>query len=830
MSNRDFDLEKREFIKRVSVLTAMTLFVGVPGLSECHAEGQKLDSPARGFISSTPARTWEEGLISGNGSIGALVLSRPLDETVIFSHERMFLPQGAPVMPPDVGARLFEVRRLIDKGLYDQACKWVFDLSAQEGFMYPDAFVPAFDLRLQTSNMGDVSDYMRGVNFETGETIVHWSDSQGVYERRLFVSRADGVAVLAVTASQKGGINCQLALAPRDFSDEPEKKTRDRSEIIFKNLVADVKVAANASAVTYRHSFPKAYPGSIHAIEGVAEVYPTGGTCETKDGKVIISAGDSLLVLIAVEPIYDPKASHVKSVKERFATLPKAYEALLKRHVAIHGKLFNRVKLDINGGADHALTTETLLAKSTNERLNRALVEKQFDAGRYNIISSTGELPPVLQGLWGGTFSPGWASDYTHNGNVPSAIAATLRGNTPELMLAYISYIESIVPYLEINAKRLFGARGIVLPSRSTTHGFNNAFAPSFAGAYWVAGTPWAAHFFYDYYLYTGDKKFLAERGLPFMEKCALFFEDYLYEGVDGFSVFSPTQSPENTPSNSRSQASFNATMDIAATRELLLNTIAASEELGVNTEKIVLWKKMLTKLPPYQISNEGAVKEWTTPLLKDQLDHRHSSQLYALYDGMPEAIERDPVLQAGFKKIIDIKLNKYWKDNAVGFMSFGLVQLGQAATSLKDKELAYQCLIPLVQRYWLNNLASMHNHKSLFNMDISGGMPAVILKMLAEADVGRLQLLPALPQEWATGSVDGILCRGQLEIKRMQWGPEGVVVTLLSGKTQELQVEVPCNIFTVDAPVPFHIDASKRCFKLMLPAEKPVTLKIKFK
>jgi hypothetical protein len=345
-----------------------------------------------------------------------------------------------------------------------------------------------------------------------------------------------------------------------------------------------------------------------------------------------------------------------------------------------------------------------------------------------------------------------------------------------------------------------------------------------------VAGTPWAAHFFYDYYLFTGDKKFLADRALPFMEKCALFFEDYLYEGPDGFYVFSPTQSPENTPANSRSQASFNATMDIAATRELLLNTIAASEELGVNKEKIVLWKKMLAKLPPYQISKEGAVKEWTTPLLDDQLKHRHSSQLYALYDGMPEAIERDPAVQAGFRKIIDYKLNTYWKDNAVGFMSFGLVQLGQAATSLKDKELSYQCLIPLVQRYWLNNLASMHNHKTLFNMDISGGMPAVILKMLAEADVRRLQLLPALPKEWATGSVDGILCRGQLEIKRMQWSPEGVVVTLLSGKTQELRIEVPCDIVTVDAPVSFKTDVSKRCLKLTLRAEKSVTLKIKFK
>ncbi|RPI42965.1 MAG: hypothetical protein EHM46_04585, partial [Bacteroidetes bacterium] len=86
----------------------------------------KLAVPERGFISSEPARTWEEGLISGNGTVGINVLSRPLDETVIFSHERLFLPQGPPTVPPDMGNRLFEIRNLIDRGLYRQATELAF--------------------------------------------------------------------------------------------------------------------------------------------------------------------------------------------------------------------------------------------------------------------------------------------------------------------------------------------------------------------------------------------------------------------------------------------------------------------------------------------------------------------------------------------------------------------------------------------------------------------------------------------------------------------------------------------------------------------------------
>ena len=143
-------------------------------------------------------------------------------------------------------------------------------------------------------------------------------------------------------------------------------------------------------------------------------------------------------------------------MKHALAQLSADYGRLLDDHARIHGELFNRMRLDLGGGDDRQRTTEELLELSTYENPNRALIEKEFDAARYNIISSTGELPPTLQGVWGGTYVPGWASDFTHNGNVPSAIASNLMGNTPELMLAYTSYIESLVPWLEINARHLF--------------------------------------------------------------------------------------------------------------------------------------------------------------------------------------------------------------------------------------------------------------------------------------------------------------------------------------------------------------------------------------
>lgn len=816
--------------KRLALLSLTVLSIIAATSPEWCTAASPLPVPERGFISSQAAETWEQGLICGNGTIGANAFCRPLDETIIFTHERLFMPDGAPIMPPLLAPRLFEIRRLIDRGLYRQATQLAFDLSEQDGFMYPDPFVPAFDLRIRMDSAGEIRDYMRSVNFQTGEATVHWSDDRGAFERRLFVSRKDGLAVLLLTGPGPGKLDFRLTMETRQPSEKLGERTLERSKERLESHISDVAVAAKDQSVTFRNRFSLAYPGSIQALDGIAHVVTESGSTVAEGDALQVTGADQAIVFIDLDVVYDPEDSALPGMEQNLAGLPTDYASLLERHAEIHGELFNRMRLDIGGGNDHQKTTEMLLADSTNEQLNRALVEKEFDAGRYNIISCTGELPPNLQGVWGGTYTPGWASDFTQNGNVPSAIASMLRANTPELMLAYTSYIESIVPYMELNARRIFGARGIVLPSRTSTNGFNNSFAASFAGAFWVGGAAWSAHFFYDYYLYTGDREFLAEHALPFMEQAAVFFEDYLYEGPDGKYIFSPTQSPENTPGNSNSQGTFNATMDVAAAKELLNNVIAASRELDVNEDKIPLWQAMLSKMPEYLISDEGVVKEWLTPKLEDRLSHRHSSQLYALYDGMPEEIEADPALQEGFKRLIEIKLERHWKHKASGFMSFGLVQLGQAATSLGEGELAYQCLIPLVNRYWLNNLASMHNHKSLFNMDISGGMPAVIIKMLVASSPGRVQLLPAVPSEWPAGEIDGVLCRGQMEVQRLKWDASSIEVSLVSDKDQEIRLEAPWPIKDVSqtssAGRVTRLD-SQKSIAVSLPAGEPVSLRL---
>jgi hypothetical protein len=123
-----------------------------------------------------------------------------------------------------------------------------------------------------------------------------------------------------------------------------------------------------------------------------------------------------------------------------------------------------------------------------------------------------------------------------------------------------------------------------------------------------------------------------------------------------------------------------------------------------------------------------------------------------------------------------------------------------------------------------------MHNHRSLFNMDISGGLPAVVIKMLVASDPGRVRLLPALPSAWPEGTIEGVLCRGQIEIERLRWDSQAVDVELRSQKAQTIVLELPFPIRVAsveqgEAEVAETGQSTQR--RVTLPAGESVRLKL---
>ncbi len=719
--------------------------------------------PDRGFVSVQPGQTWEQALISGNGRYGAMVLGQPKDEVIVLNHARLFMPLHPPLPPVDTASHLQEIRGMLAAGEYQKAADCVVGLSHKEGWggkRWTDPFIPAFDLQVKMPTQGAVRDYARSADFSTGVAAVAWRDDRGSFQRRLFVSRPDDVVVLSITGPTASGVDCRLRLAQRPT----EGQGGWGPEQAFNAGIKDVAVHAEGQWLTYHSTFRRTWPGSLHGYEGVARVLAKGGSTYAESDQIVVQGATEVLVLLRIGLLTDANQPCIPGIKRAISAIRADFDGLLKRHAKVHGEVFNRMQLDLDGGPDRLLTSEELIAKSAAGSPSRALVEKEFDACRYAILSASGDLFPNLQGLWNGAWGPPWSSDFTQNGNVQTAIASDLSANMAECLQPYFRYLESQMVEYRGNARLLYGCRGIHVPSRTSTHGLNNHFDETWPMTFWTAGAGWAAHFYYDTYLYTGDRNFLKKRALPFMKEAAAFYEDFLKEGPDGRLLFSPSYSPENNPGNSESQACVNATMDIAVARELLANCIAACQQLKTDAELVKRWKAMLAKMPDYQVNADGAVKEWATPLLEDHYEHRHASHLYPLFYGLPDDIAADPPLCQAFSRAIEKRM-EFRRKEPSGEMAFGVVQLCQAAASLRQAQTCYELVTWLATLYWRPSLTTTHNRQSLFNVDICGGMPDVICRMLMDSRPGRIDLLPALPAAWPTGSIKGLRARGGFEV-----------------------------------------------------------------
>jgi len=755
--------------------------------------------PERGFISKAPAAKWEQSLVSGNGTQGAMVFGVPENETVILSHGRLYLPLHKPLPAPETASILPQIRSLMGDGKFQAAADEVVKLANANGYNgkhWTDPFIPACDLKIAMKPAGEVRNYERSVDFTNGVASVSWNDDRNRFSRRLFVSRADDVVVMSICGTNKGGVDCDLSLAVR-----PTQATGGWGpEEMFKNGIKDIVSKASDGLLSYRSGFKHAWEGGLQGYEVVGKAIPTGGSMTTDGQSLKVRGADEVLVLLRVVPLQDAGKSRVSETAAALAALAPDFETLLAPHAALHGAIFNRVKLDLGGGADRNLPTEDLIAKSKIGATNPALLEKLHDASRYNILSSSGTLMPNLQGIWTGTWSPFWSGDFTMNGNLQTAMAADLSGNMAECLEPYWRFLDDNLPAFRDNAKRLYGARGIHVPSRASTHGFNNHFDGEWPMTFWTAGAAWAAQFMYDYWLYTGDKDFLRKRALPFMKEAALFYEDFLIPGPDGKLLFSPSYSPENRPSNNPSQSCINATMEISAAKELLGNLVAACEMLGVEKDGVARWRALLAKMPAYQINADGALKEWTTPLLEDNYTHRHCSHLYAIYYGMPGEISNNPKLREAFQVALKKRVHERRREvqgadvngRPPGEMAFGIVFEAMAAASLRDADECAQIVEWLANRYWNSNLVSTHNPKEIFNTDICGGFPAVIHRMLVDSQPGWIELLPALPRDWHEGRIEGIRCRGNVEIRSLEWSRAGVDAIFRSGLDQTLEVRLP--------------------------------------
>ena len=271
--------------------------------------------------------------------------------------------------------------------------------------------------------------------------------------------------------------------------------------------------------------------------------------------------------------------------------------------------------------------------------------------------------------------------------------------------------------------------------------------------------------------------------------------------------------------------------MDIAITKEVLSNLITACEELGIEPDGVKRWRGMLEKLPEYMINSDGAFKEWTHPDLQDNYPHRHLSHLYPVFPGFELTPERaDPEIFEACKKAVELKMRHLRNASPFGGTMFLIA--GNYAR-MEDGDNALETLeINARDHVHPNFFGLMQEHRPIMQFDGTAGIPAIMLEMLVISEPGLIKLLPALPSKWAKGKLEGVLCRGAVEVD-VYWdiSKKKILANFLSSSLQQVTVKFPGSVKSIRSTgLPLSIKPSPlgQAYRVItLSADKEISMEI---
>ncbi|WP_308726748.1 glycoside hydrolase N-terminal domain-containing protein [Clavibacter sp. VKM Ac-2542] len=752
---------------------------------DAHRPTSSASTTAPVFTTATAAPTWEEGIVVGSGRLGA-VAHGPADAiTVSLAHERWFPPVNPRPHAPDLRPRLDEIRSALLAGDPDTATAELMagarDSDYGDDLVWTDPLGICATLVIRTA--GGVADMRRTMDPAGGESAISWTDLAGGRHALRLVAPRDGSACWLALESDRDSVTVvELGLGAGDTT-------------ALHTGGPDASAAVRASVAGGTRGTLTAEAGAgDDALRSVTAVDAPGagsaGSAWDVDGgsaRTTVRTGPSATALLRLAVAVGP-ASAAATPEDPPATAP-AWDELRAAQRATHGRLVAASALDLRGeapagdDADPAATTEDIwaAARAGDPAARRRVVEVAYLSGRAAIISSTGELPATLQGVWQGTWRPAWSADYTLNGNVQNGgIASLIPTGTPELAR---TLLELVLPHLDDfreNARRVHGAEGMLLPARMSTHGRADHFDADYPMPFWQGCGGWILRVAADAVATTGDRGIVDDR-LWELAEGVLRFAETATVMVDGVRRLVPSYSPENTPGGERVPAATDATMDVAILRDAARATALLGRARGDGSLD-ARWAAVMRDLPPYRVADDGTLAEWLDPRWPERIAHRHASQLHPLWDEIDPAFVGDgdeaARLRAAAAATVAAKIAWRAEDPTAPpgrmSMAFGLVQVGLAAAALGDAESALTCVEWLAVDHWSPALTSRHDAGRIFNLDASGGLPALVAAMLLGSDAGSIAVLPALPGAWARGSVTGLRARGGLVVDRLGWDPDG--------------------------------------------------------
>ena len=703
----------------------------------------------------TPADDWMKAVPLGNGRIGAMVYGGDKCERIALNEISLWSGRHDDTSNDLCGREALDEMRghffsgNLDKG-NELGEKYLTGRMTSFG-----THVPLGDMTIEVENPSeDTKNYVRALSLDDATATVSYKSGKTTFNREYIADYPDDVLAMRFTADSRGAMTATIGF----------------------DLLRDAQVKASGDDLTLRGkvSFPLHGPGGVN-FYGKVRVIPDGGRVEDLGDRLRVVGADSFDVIFDLRTDYagDNYVAQCDVTVDKAAA--KGYADMRKSHVADYRKLYDRMSIDLGDNSGDAIPTDKRLKAISEGKSDPGFDALFFQYGRYMLISSSRKtampLCANLQGIWNDNRACNmpWTCDYHLDENIQQNYWSANRANLAECNEPLFAYLGLLADHGRDTAMKMYGSRGWVAHTVCNAWGYT---APGW-GVSWgmnVTGGAWLATHLWSHYKYTADKRYLRDTAYPILRQAALFFSDYMTEDPStGHLMTGPSISPENGYHHDGKHYSLSMmpTIDRVMVYDLYDACIQSADILGIDDEFTARLRRDIKRLPPLEAGRDGLLKEWPGDVRRSDPSHRHSSHVLALFPLDQVSVERQPELAAACRKSLESQTSDpAWEDT-----EWSTANMLCFYARLKDAGAAHGWLQNLFRRFMRENLMTVSPagvamaEEDIFSFDATEGGVAGICEMLLQCYEGYLDILPALPAQWRTGSVKGLCAHDGLVV-----------------------------------------------------------------